>query len=160
MDYRRGSFQDVFVDGVQREMRFPAVAILVALAFSGCASAGLNTKADGGLIGNTGEAPGEPIGGIVGGGLAATAGLDLSRRERLEAADAEYRALESTPAGQPVVWRDERTGNSGTVTAAQPYRVGSQDCRPYSHIVKADGATRSVRGTACRNPDGSWTLLN
>lgn len=141
-------------------MRLPAVAILAALALSGCASDGLNRKMDAKLLGMAGENAGEPIGGIVGGGLAANAGVDLSRRERLEAADAEYRALESTPAGQPVEWRDAQTGNSGTVTAAQPYRVGSQDCRPYSHVLKADGATRSVRGTACRNPDGSWTLLN
>jgi surface antigen len=74
--------------------------------------------------------------------------------------DAEYKALESAPAGQSVTWRDERTGRSGTVTASQPYRVGSQDCRPYSHTISASaGGTRTSRGTACRNPDGSWTLL-
>lgn len=92
------------------------------------------------------------------GGLLGRAGLaDISRADRKRALEAEYRALEYTPAGQIVSWN----GNAlmGEVVAAQPYRVGSQDCRPYSHTINDGETRRTVRGTACRNADGSWTPL-
>lgn len=145
--------------GVDASMKFPAV-ILTSLVLAGCASGGFSRVADG-LPGTAGQEARQAIGGIIGGGLImGDLGTDLPRRARLLAIDAEYRALESTPAGEPVTWRDERSGQGGTVTAAQPYRVGSQDCRPYEHRVEARGTVRLARGTACRNDDGSWTLLN
>ena len=49
--------------------------------------------------------------------------------------------------------------HSGEVVAAQPYQVGSQNCRQYTHTVRIDGTPQSARGTACRNEDGSWTPL-
>jgi surface antigen len=142
-------------------MKFPAIAIAAALTLSGCVTNGITRSVTPKPAPAAAQGNQRAIGGIVGGGLVmGEIGADLSRRERLAAIDAEYRALESSPAGQPVTWRDDRSGRSGTVTAAQPYRVGSQDCRPYSHAVVAAGTTRDARGTACRNPDGSWTLLN
>ena len=50
-------------------------------------------------------------------------------------------------------------GRAGTVRPAQPYRVGSQDCRQYTHVIQVNGGPREARGTACRNEDGSWMLL-
>jgi len=139
-------------------MRLSAVAILVGFLLSGCAAGGFSRTVD--VKASSGQTSVRAIGGIVGGGLImGNLGADLNRRERMAGIDAEYKALESAPAGQPVNWRDERTGHGGTVTASQPYRVGSQDCRPYSHRITAAGGTRTSRGTACRNPDGSWTLL-
>lgn len=103
----------------------------------------------------------ETVSGIVGGGLVARLGVpEMARRERVTAIGAEYRALETAPANQPVEWNDERSGHHGKVTAAQPYRVGSQDCRAYSHTVEVGGSEHDARGTACRNEDGSWTLLD
>ena len=43
---------------------------------------------------------------------------------------------------------------------AQPYRVGSQDCRQYTHTVTIDGARQTARGTACRNPDVPGSALS
>ena len=63
--------------------------------------------------------------------------------------------------GDLVTWQGRSAGLAGQVVASQPYRVGSQDCRQYTHTVTAGTAAPSVvRGTACRNPDGSWTLLS
>lgn len=131
-------------------------AILSLLPLSGCVSA----LPSGGALPLVSTAQETPARGIVGGALLINSlGVELSRREQIAALEAEYKALETAPAGEAVRWNDERSGRSGTVTAAQPYRVGSQDCRPYSHLVEEGGRARSVRGTACRNPDGSWTLL-
>jgi len=141
-------------------MKSPAATILAALLLAGCAADGLVKNACAPAPRSIGEA-GEKRFGVVGGGLiAGQLGTNLSDRERIRGIEAEYRALESTPAGEPVAWRDERTGHGGTVTATAPYRVGSQDCRSYTHVIEADGTSRTARGTACRNRDGSWTLLD
>jgi surface antigen len=94
-------------------------------------------------------------GGLVGGEL----GSNLGSRDRRRALEAEYRALEHTAAGAPVAWRSEDGRITGRVIAAQPYRVGSQDCRQYSHAIVRGAEERDARGTACRNPNGSWTPL-
>ena len=94
-------------------------------------------------------------GGLIGG----TIGSQLDEADRRTALQAEYRALEYSQAGNTVDWRGASAGVSGAVTAAQPYRVGSQDCRQYSQTVSLNGQKQTARGTACRNPDGSWTPL-
>lgn len=110
------------------------------------------------------DAPASPaapsvIASTLNGGLVSRAGLgEMSRADLDRALEAEYRALEYGAAGMPVAWRGG-SSLSGEVTAAQPYRVGSQDCRSYMHVVRSNNTARTLRGTACRNPDGSWTPL-
>ncbi|PZO81686.1 MAG: hypothetical protein DI629_03885 [Mesorhizobium amorphae] len=95
-------------------------------------------------------------GGLVGG----TVGTDLSGGEKRRALEAEYRTLEAAPAGERVAWQGDSTGRRGEVVAAQPYRVGSQDCRQFSQTVFTPAGSRTARGTACRAAGGSWSLLN
>jgi surface antigen len=92
------------------------------------------------------------------GGIVGRTGLELSDSDRQRALEAEYRALEASPGGQPVVWTGR--GVSGQVVAAAPYQVGSQNCRQYTHTVTVEAKQTQARGAACRNPDGSWTPLN
>lgn len=93
--------------------------------------------------------------GLIGGAV----GDRLDPADRRKALEAEYRALEYSPAGQPVAWQGRDGSTAGQVVANQPYRVGSQDCRQYSHTVVVAGQTRNLQGSACRNEDGSWTPL-
>lgn len=94
-------------------------------------------------------------GGLVGGSI----GSGLNETEKRKALEAEYKALEYTASGQKVTWKSDSSARSGEVVAAQPYRVGSQDCRQYTHTVFTGTAGQTARGTACRNADGSWTPL-
>ena len=95
---------------------------------------------------------------MAGGLVGHSTGAELGQRDQRRALEAEYRTLEYTPAGEVVSWgRQGRTG--GEVVAGSPYRVGSQDCRQYRHTLHAGGQVQSLRGTACRNQDGSWTPL-
>jgi len=134
-----------------------------ALVLGGCMSGdGSSASVVGGFApsaGGTGNRA-QTILAAMGDGLVGSAfASPLAERDRLKALEAEYKALEYTPAGQPVAWKGESGEPSGEVVASQPYRVGSQDCRQYAHKVVSAGQSRSMRGTACRNKDGSWTPL-
>ena len=95
----------------------------------------------------------------LGGGLVAQGNLlEAGSSDQRRALEAEYRALEYARGGESVAWKGY--GVSGTVTPAQPYQVGSQNCRQYTHVLDRKGEVSEFRGAACRNPDGSWTLLN
>ncbi|MDQ6436898.1 hypothetical protein RB623_22845 [Mesorhizobium sp. LHD-90] len=137
-------------------IRLALLAALLVLA--GCGT----TSSLGGKPGSTVDTP-TVTGGkasMVDGLVTGDAGKGLSAGDRRKALEAEYKALEYTGSGQTVTWTGDRDGRSGSVVPAQPYRVGSQDCRQYSHTIVIDGATRTARGTACRNADGSWATLS
>ena len=94
-------------------------------------------------------------GGLVGG----TIGEGLDDADRRLALEVGIQALEYTARGQAVSGRARAQATAARSWPAQPYRVGSQDCRQYTQTVSIDGRRQSARGTACRNPDGSWTPL-
>ncbi|MVA99895.1 hypothetical protein GN330_21825 [Nitratireductor sp. CAU 1489] len=130
--------------------------LLLALAcalLSGCTTTSLGRVTPG--LQSTASIEKAMDGGLIGREL----GKGLNTRERRLALQAEYTALEHTPGGKPVTWQNDGGTWSGEVVAAQPYRVGSQDCRQYKHAVTGTTGTREARGTACRNEDGSWTPL-
>ncbi|MEW9806794.1 hypothetical protein ABUE31_12450 [Mesorhizobium sp. ZMM04-5] len=138
-------------------MHLAVVAATMALALAGCSTSGSGGRFTGASSVTGPAAPETIISAMDGGLIGGSVGAGLSASDRQTALQAEYRALEHTPAGKAVDWKG--SNGSGAVTAAQPYRVGSQDCRQYMQSVNAGGQTRSARGTACRNPDGSWTPL-
>lgn len=131
--------------------RIPSLLLLCSLTMlSGCLTNG----------GGPGGGPTLPVvRGMQGGLVGATIGKKLDTADRRSALEAEYRALEYTQGGQTVAWKGADAGTSGQVVPGQPYRVGSQDCRQYTHTILAGGGSESARGTACRNADGSWTPL-
>ncbi|RUW50758.1 MULTISPECIES: hypothetical protein [unclassified Mesorhizobium] len=94
-------------------------------------------------------------GGLIGGSV----GNGLSDTEKRSALEAEYKALEYTTSGQKVAWKGDQASRHGEVVPAQPYRVGSQDCRQYTQTVFTGSASVTAHGTACRNADGGWTPL-
>ena len=140
------------------EMSVRLVLVAGSLMLAGCSTTGMGRGATGGG-GQSGPVASTVISAMGGGLVSGAIGSGLSGSERRSGLEAEYKALEYTPSGQPVVWRGSQSGRYGEVVAAQPYRVGSQDCRQYTHTVYAAGAGVSARGTACRNADGSWTPL-
>jgi len=143
-------------------------ALMGLLAAGGCATSGAgdDPATSGALLGqfSAGRSPAAPapraILAAMGKGLVSGAVANpLVEGDRRRALQAEYQALEYSQAGQPVSWKGERGDIAGEVVAYQPYRVGSQDCRQYTHKVVSGGQAKSAGGTACRNADGSWTPL-
>lgn len=132
--------------------------LAVALALSACGTTGKGTGLASLGGGSTEQKPETSLLTSLGNGLLGSAANQLNAADRKKALEAEYRALEYSPAGKAVSWSGSGS-NSGDVTAAQPYQVGSQNCRQYSHSFNIGGSQQTSRGTACRNPDGSWTPL-
>ncbi len=130
--------------------------LLAVSTVSGCAT----TSGGKGAAGNVaGPQPAAVyITALQGGLVSRNTAAQLSKADLQRALEAEYRALEAAPGGQPVVW--EGKGVSGSVVAAAPYQVGSQNCRQYSHTLTVDGRQTVTRGAACRNADGAWAPLS
>lgn len=129
--------------------------LLAVLTASGCTTTS-GGKASGG--GTTAAGPGVYITALQGGLVSRNTATQLSKADMQRALEAEYRALEAAPGGQPVVWQG--SGVAGSVVAAAPFQVGSQNCRQYSHTLTVDGRDTATRGAACRNADGAWTPLS
>ena len=146
-----------------------AVVLIAGVALAGC-SGDRVTKQDtglgigaltGALIGNSvgkggGRVAATMVGAVLGGIVGSEIGRSMDKQDRLLAQQAEYDALERGTSGRSRVWRNERNGNYGEIVPSRPYRRGSLDCRDYTHTVYIEGRPEVMRGTACRNEDGTW----
>lgn len=68
-------------------------------------------------------------------------------------------ALEHVPDGESIHW----TGDGGRryeVTPRGTYERHGHYCREYITETVMDGRRQQVSGTACRQPDGSWQIVN
>ena len=151
------------------------VATIMATAVSACANDPYSPKQDtgavtgaiaggalGALVGGRGAAnrlAGAVVGAAAGGVLGGAIGASLDERDRQRAYAAEMEALESGAPGAPVGWRGERPTYYGTIVPGPYYVSRGMRCRSYTHTVYIDGRPQAMRGTACRNPDGTWTAV-
>ena len=152
-----------------------AIAAAATLTLAACAGSGYGDKQiAGGLLGAAG---GAVLGSQVGSGhgrLAATAigtllgavaggsiGQSLDRSDRLYAGNAQQTALEQASAGQTIAWNNPDSGHSGAVTPVRTWQAGpDRYCREYQQTVVVGGVPQSGYCTACRQPDGSWQVVN
>ncbi len=116
----------------------------------------------GGIVGSafgkgTGNVLATAAGAVVGGIIGNEIGRSLDERDRLLAQQTEFDALERGESGRVRTWRNPDNGRYGEVVPSRPYRRGERDCRDYTHKVYIDGRPQAMRGTACRNPDGTWS---
>ena len=70
-----------------------------------------------------------------------------------------HRTLEGNPTGQSTTWRNPDSGNEYEVTPTRTYEESGRPCRDYTTEAWIDGRRETVRGTACREPDGTWRAI-
>ena len=101
------------------------------------------------------------IGGLLGAFIGSEIGKSLDRADQLAMQQTTQRALETAPSGTMVPWRNPDTGHSGTVTPVKTYATPpGQYCREFQQTVTIGGQTQQAYGTACRQPDGTWQIVN
>jgi surface antigen len=151
--------------------RIFAIALL-GTGLGGCAGGmfGGPKEDTGTLIGaGTGALIGSQFGGStrsnIAGGIAGAAigalignriGAAMDDEDRRRAYAAQMDALERGPSGAPVAWRNPDSGRYGNIVPGPAYQQGALKCRPYTHTIYIGGQPQVARGTACRNPDGTW----
>lgn len=113
---------------------------------SAVAGGGAGSRVAGGVVGAA-------IGGLLGNRI----GAALDDEDRRRAYDAQMAALETGRSGAPVSWRNPDSGRYGTIVPGPAYDQSGMNCRQFTHTIYIDGTPQTARGTACRNPDGSWT---
>jgi surface antigen len=123
----------------------------------GAVTGGLIGNAIGGATGN--RVAGTLIGAAVGGVMGNRIGAALDDEDKRRAYAAQMQALEAGPSGAPVAWRNPESGRYGDVVPGPAYQANGSTCRQYTHTVYIDGKPQTERGTACRNPDGTWSTV-
>lgn len=155
---------------------FTTVALAIAvLAAGGCAEQdrygpkqGIGTlggAALGGLLGSqfgsgTGKLATTAAGVLIGALAGSEVGKSLDRADRA-AANRAVNQAHTAPIGETITWRNPESRNHGTVT---PVREGTSDsgryCREFQQSVTVAGKTQQGYGIACRQPDGTWRIVN
>lgn len=152
-----------------------------ALMLSACAQDPYGRPVAGGMDSN--QALGAVLGGVAGGflggqfgggsgktalavaGALAGAWAGSQMAQRLSAQDRGYYdqaavQAQTAPVGQQVTWYNPNSGAQGTIT---PTRVGETNqgyCREYQQTITVGGRTERAYGTACKQADGSWRIVN
>ncbi|WP_026782499.1 RT0821/Lpp0805 family surface protein [Pleomorphomonas koreensis] len=143
---------------------------LTATMLAGCATGGGNQNATlgtlagavgGAALGSafgqgSGKVAAIAAGALVGGFLGNQIGASLDADSQRYNYAASVNALDS---GAPQQWQNPQTGAYGTVNPGPANYVNNRMCRPYTNTVYIDGQPQVARGTACRNPDGSWQVV-
>jgi len=99
---------------------------------------------------------GAAAGGLIGNNI----GAKLDERDRLLLGQTFQNTLETAPTNNVGSWNNPNTGNSGTVTpTATHLSSNEQPCREFITTVNIGGELSQAYGTACRQNDGSWKIV-
>lgn len=154
------------------KLKIAALAVAGALSLTACEGAGgketagtLLGAAGGALLGaQVGSGSGQVLaaigGGLAGAFLGNQIGKSLDKADQAYAEQASQQAS-TAPIGETIAWNNPDSGNSGTITPQQDgYDSAGNYCREYQTTVTIDGQVQRAYGTACRQPDGSWVVVN
>ena len=120
--------------------------------------------AAGGLIGSqfghgSGKLAATGIGVLLGGLLGNSIGKQMDANDRQRALQAQQAAY-SAPVGQRIVWNNPDSGHSGSITPVNEGTDSSGNyCREFQTTVMIGGQPQQAYGRACRQPDGSWKVV-
>jgi surface antigen len=147
-----------------KSLTFLLALLLSVVLIAGCAQH-YNKPATGTLLGGAaggalgsqfGHGAGKTIATVVG----ALGGAYLGRRigEHMQQSDRQRfgNALESEPTGHTTTWTNPDTNERYSVTPTHTNTSGNQPCRQYKMQAQVNGQPKTITGTACRQPDGTW----
>lgn len=95
------------------------------------------------------------IGSAAGAAIGGSIGRTMDETDRRNTAA----ALENVRTGVPSSWVNPDTGYEYVVTPTQTYESETGPCREYTMDAEIGGKTEQIYGTACRQSDGSWMVV-
>jgi len=125
----------------------------------------LGGAALGGLAGaqigsGSGQLAATAAGVLLGAFIGSEVGKSLDKADQMYAEQTAQQSLEYGQSGAAGEWSNPDSGHSGTVTPQPAYQTAEGSyCREYQTTVTVGGQTESAYGTACRQPDGSWRVV-
>lgn len=124
------------------------------------AGAGLGAWAGSNVGSGSGRTAAIAVGTLMGAGIGREIGASLDRADMAYFNNTQQRALETAPAGQTLPWSNQQSGNSGTFTPSNYYQTADGSyCREFQQTITVGGRTEKGFGTACRQPDGTWKIV-
>jgi surface antigen len=100
------------------------------------------------------------VGTLLGAALGNSVGQSLDNADMAMYNQTSQRALETTQPGQTLPWSNPQTGNSGSITPTNVYQTAEGGyCREYTQTINVGGKTQKGYGRACRQPDGTWNIV-
>lgn len=96
------------------------------------------------------------VGTVAGAAIGGSIGHSMDDTDRLKTA----MALENVRTGVSSAWINPDTGYEYAVTPTSTYETGAGPCREYTMDATIGGNTEQIYGTACRQADGSWQVVN
>jgi len=101
------------------------------------------------------------VGTLAGSQLGGNMGRRLTDADRAQMQASTQRALESGRNGEAVHWTNARSGNTGSTTPQARFTTSDgTTCREFQQAVTVEGENATAYGTACRQPDGRWTVVS
>ncbi|MBM3503917.1 MAG: hypothetical protein FJX65_08580 [Alphaproteobacteria bacterium] len=98
---------------------------------------------------------------VLAGLLRSDIGKQLSPADQTALTRATQTTLETVPIGTQSTWRNNDSGSAGSVTPTRTYqKPNGQYCREFTQRVEVRGRGQEANGTACRENDGSWVLVD
>ena len=95
------------------------------------------------------------IGTLIGAAVGGSVGRSMDDTDRMKTAQ----ALENVRTGVPATWVNPDTGNRYVVVPTRTFDSASGPCRDYTIDATVDGRADKIRGTACREADGRWRII-
>jgi surface antigen len=155
-------------------MATPIVALTAAaLLLSACIIPEAPKQGAGTLLGavggaltgaNVGKGRGRLVavaaGTVMGAFLGGEIGRSLDPADRISIAKAQQHA-HFVPVGETIQWSNPESGNHGEIRPIREGRSnGGRYCREYHNSVVINGQSQQAYGVACRQPDGSWQVID
>lgn len=150
------------------------LATLAAMTLTGCQTNSMGTKEGvgtvggaiaGGLIGSrfgggAGKLVAVGAGTLLGAFVGREIGSSLDKADHQYAEQASHRAY-AAPIGERISWNNPQSGHSGVVVPVRDgYDPAGSYCREFQQTITVGGRSEQAYGTACRQPDGSWKIVN
>jgi len=149
------------------------IPAVLAVALAACSNTGNGEKEMGGTLvgaglgglagsqigGGTGRLVATGAGVLLGGLLGNQVGKSLDNADRAEMQRAQQTAY-AAPVGQQITWNNAQSGHSGTITPTRDgHDAGGNYCREFQQTINVGGQPQQGYGTACRQPDGTWKIV-